>query len=292
VVASLWWPDAAADSGGEEDPGADSAPIRFVVDSGLRPIITATADGVDVAMLLHANAGFVMMLTHDALRRVTGRTVSKESDFGLAQDLRLSSAGRGQTRIRELVTADLAMTDVPCEVFDLPTTNWEGMLGVHWLASSSAAIDFGRARLLLGDAARHRMPLLGGLSIPLEQDADSGRFTCHLGLAAPGTPAGRFVASTVAETTLDIEFARRHGIDLGAPVGEEHGPGGAVVPVYRPAEPIRLVADARLVCTVRPSVYDIYAYGNNARPRQEAALAGYVGADVLRQRGVVVYFGR
>jgi hypothetical protein len=267
--------------------------MHFVVDSGWRPVVSASIDGVEVPMLVHANAGFLGMLTHAALHRVTGRRVHKDTDFGLGPDLKLSSAGRGAAEVDSLTVAGHSMRGVRLEVFDLPTTNWEGMLGVDWLAASGAIVDFGSRVLTVPRTPSDRpTPSLRGRQIPLERDETSGRWTCRLSLLAPSTvPAsGRFVVSTVAETALDIAFAARSGIDLGDPVEEEHGPTGAVVPVYRPVQPVALGIRDEVFCAVPPSIYDIYGYGGNPRPPDEECLAGYLGADVLLRTRALVDF--
>jgi hypothetical protein len=190
------------------------------------------------------------------------------------------------------------MSGVRLEVFDLPTTNWEGMLGVDWLAACGAVVDFGHARLTVpGEAAQQTA---GSSSYPgfsscqrveLDRDGTTGRFTCRLSIESAGESPSRFVVNTVAETSLDVGYARLHGIDLGEPVGEEHGPTGAVVPVYRPKKPVTISAGDQLLAVVRPTIYDIYAYGDTPRPAAPLCLAGYLGADVLLERRAVIDFG-
>ena len=188
------------------------------------------------------------------------------------------------------------MSDQRIEVFDLPTENWWGMLGVDWLARSGAVVDFGRAQLFVPAAGGERESLqpqaAGGEDpVPLDRDAQTGRFGCPLSIEPAGRTVGRFVVSTCAGTTLDIEYARRHGIGFGAPVDEEHGPGGAVVATYRAADPVTLCSRGAPLVTVRPEIYDIYAYGQNARPAGHGLIAGYLGADVLAAHRGVVDFG-
>lgn len=119
-------------------PPARSAALRFVIDSGVRAVVDATIDGLDVRMLVHANAGFVAMLTHATVYRISGRRVSKEVDFGLGHDLELSPSGRGHIQLRVLDVAGARTYDPRVEVFDLPTLNWDGMLGLDWLAPAAA----------------------------------------------------------------------------------------------------------------------------------------------------------
>lgn len=290
-MARLVLPEpAGTDQGG----GVDWTPLRFVVDSGLRPIVMAVVDGAQVEMLVHANAGFVVMLTHAARLRIAGDTVAKEQDFGLGHDLELSEAGRGHATVGTLTVAGRTIRDVRVEVFDLPTRNWEGMLGVEWLAAAGAVVDFGASRLGVprGTPDRTSEPAAGGgVSVPLIRERTGGRFVANLAPDGADRPSEAFVVSTVAETTIDIACAVRLGLDLGEPVEVEHGPRGDVVPVYRPSVPVAFGFAGRRLFACRVSVYDIYAYGGKPRPADGPPLAGYLGADVLTEHGAVVDFG-
>lgn len=235
-------------------------------------------------MLVHANAGFTVMLTHDALQRVTGRKVEKESEFGLGHDLRVSARGRGSTVLRSLDVAGSSMADVPCAVFDLPTTNWEGMLGVGWLDAVRPVVDFGSRRLSsraapIADAADR---------IEFALDETRGRYVAELGV--DGEPA-TFVVSTVADTTLDLGFVRDRGLELTEPTGVEHGPAGAVVSVHRTARPVSLGHPGGLLAELALTVYDTYAYRGEERPEGAQAVAGYLGADVLLASRAILDFG-
>ncbi len=275
---------------------ARSVALRFVVDSGRRAVVDASVDGVDVRMLVHANAGFLAMLTHDTAFRINGRRVVKESDFGLGHDLELSPSGRGHIRVRTLEVADALIVDARIEVFDLPTVNWDGMLGLAWLASTGAVVDFGRARLSIPIDGNARAALLpevdaGVSAVPLTRDPETGRFLCALSLNGDPDSCSRFVASTVGETILDIECARRHGIERGEQVGEEHGPGGAVVLAHRASRPVTFSAGGIELTTITPEISDIYAYSDTARPEGSEIVAGYLGADLLAARRGVIDFG-
>lgn len=289
-MATLWLPQGSGARATQTTPTAAGVPVRFVVDSGLRPVVPASVEGVEVSMLVHANAGFAAMLTHDALHRITGRSVAKEREFGLGHDLRPSAAGRGSTDVTALEVGTSSLSGVHIEVFDLPTTNWQGMLGVDWLAATGATLDFGNARLFFpGRFGVEPLPP-DGRRIQLHRESGSGRFTCLLAVEPYLDRTGRFVVSTVADTTLDIEFARQLGLELGPQVDEEHGPTGAVVPVHRPEQPLAFSFRGLAIASVRPSIYDIYAYGGNHRPADDSRIAGYVGADILLDAGAVVSF--
>jgi hypothetical protein len=223
------------------------------------------------------------MLTHDALARVAGRTVEKETDFGLGHDLQVSARGRGSTVLRSLDVAGSLMTDVPCAVFDLPTTNWEGMLGVGWLEATKPVVDFGAHRLSFGAPA-----VAVSDRIEFALDDTLGRYVAELDV--DGEPA-TFVVSTVADTTLDLGFARGRGLELTEPTGVEHGPAGAVVPVHRTAHAVSLGHPGGPIAELALTVYDTYAYRGEERPEGARAIAGYLGADVLLASRAILDFG-
>jgi hypothetical protein len=261
-----------------------SVTLRFVEDSGPRGVLDATVDGVTVPMLVHANAGFTVMLTHDALRRVNGTSVAKESDYGLGHDLRLSELGRGTTTLASLEVGGFQMTDVACSVFQLPTVNWDGMLGVGWLAAARPVVDFGSRTLSVPSAAQRRALDSEPVRFELRRDVASGRYVADL--TVEGTLA-TVVVSTVAETILDLEFAQRSEIELTAALGAEHGPGGAVVPVRHTAHPVTFAGIGSVVAQVD----DTYAYSDRDRPSVVDQIAGYLGADLLLAAGALLDFG-
>ena len=157
-------------------------------------------------------------------------------------------------------------------------------------------MDFGRAQLFVpadGDERESLIPQAVGTAGPvlLDRDPQTGRFVCPLSVEAAGRTLGRFVVSTCAGTTLDIEYARRNDIAFGEQVDEEHGPGGAVVATYRATKPVTLCSRGVPLVTVRPEIYDLYAYGQNARPAGAGLIAGYLGADVLADHRGMVDFG-
>jgi len=275
--------------------GMRAAVVRLVDDSGPRGVIDVEVEGIVVPMLVHANAGFTVMLTHEALARVNGTQVEKESEFGLGADLRVSELGRGTTTLRSLTVAGTRLTAVRCEVFELPTTNWEGMLGVGWLAAVEPVVDLANRRLYL-PSSRQRAEAVqllgpGAATVPLSLDRGSGRFVGSVSVDPAGATVARFVASTVAETILDIGYARRHGIELGAVVGEQHGPRGAVIANHRTARPVSFYSAGAMIATLTADVHDVYAYSGAERSSGPDAIAGYLGADLLLTTGAVLDFG-
>src|SRR5262249_46455713 len=148
-------------------------------------------------------------------------------------DLRVSERGRGSTVLRSLDVAGTCLTDVPSAVFDLPTTNWEGMLGVGWLDAVQPVVDFGsRVLSVPSSSTRGAIP---GDRVEFALEETLGRYVVEL--LVDGAPA-TFVVSTVADTTLDLGFARSRGLQLSESTGVEHGPAGAVVPVHRTIHPV------------------------------------------------------
>ena len=275
--------------------GMRAAVVRLVDDSGPRGVIDVKVEGIVVPMLVHANAGFTVMLTHEALAKVNGAQVEKESEFGLSADLRVSELGRGTTALRSLTVAGTRLTAVRCEVFELPTTNWEGMLGVGWLAAVEPVVDLANRRIYL-PTSRQRAEAVqllgpGATTVPLSLDRESGRFVGSVSIEPAGATVARFVASTVAETILDIEYARLHGIELGPVVGEQHGPRGAVIANHRTAQPVSFYSAGAMIATLTPDVHDVYAYSGAERSSGRDAIGGYLGADLLLTTGAVLDFG-
>jgi hypothetical protein len=253
-----------------------------VIDSGPRGIVEAAVEDVAVPMLVHANAGFTVMLTHDALHRLTGRVVEKETDFGLDHDLRLSPRGRSSTTLRSLEVEGVRLDEVPCAVFDLPTTNWDGMLGVGWLAATRPVVDFGSRTLSFARAT------VAGDRVEMSLDESLGRYVAEL--LVDGAPA-TFVVNTVADTTLDLSFARRRGLELVEETALEHGPTGVVVPVHRTARPVELALPGIPLATLDLPVHDTYAYRGEERATDAPEVAGFIGADVLLATRAVLDFG-
>ena len=275
--------------------GMRAAAVQLVDDAGPRGVIDVEVEGVVLPMLVHANAGFTVMLTHEALAKVNGTQVEKESEFGLGADLRVSEFGRGTTTLRSLSVAGTRLTDVRCEVFQLPNDSWEGMLGVGWLAAAMPFVDLANRRIYLPTSLQRAaaVQLLGpgATRVPLSLDRKTGRFVGWVSVEPAGATVARFVASTVAETVLDIEYARDNGIELGPVLGQEHGPSGAVTANHRTAQPVSLYSSGVKIATLTPDVHDVYAYSDTERPPRRGSIGGYLGADLLLTTGAVLDFG-
>ena len=252
-------------------------PLRVVTDSGPRGIVAAEVDGAVVPMLVHANAGFTMMLTHGAHRRISGLEVEKNSDYGLGHDLQVSDLGRGEARIGALTVAGHVLRDVRCEVFELPTVHWQGMLGVGWLTDAAPLVDLAGGRLAVptvterGDF-RERLPS-AVRRVPMTYSTSSRSFLVDASLDESATPT-QFVASTVAATVLDLDYARRCHLDLVRLDEDEHGPDGAVVANHRTRRPVTIYAAGVPVATITPHVHDIYAYRGARVPLPRSASPG------------------
>jgi len=193
--------------------GMRAAAVRLVDDSGPRGVIDVEVEGIVVPMLVHANAGFTVMLTHEALAKVNGTQVEKESEFGLGADLRVSELGRGSTTLRSLTVAGTRLTAVRCEVFELPTTNWEGMLGVGWLAAVEPVVDLANRRIYL-PTSRQRAEAVqllgpGATTVPLSLDRESGRFVGSVSVEPAGATVARFVATRTTCTRTAAPSDRR-----------------------------------------------------------------------------------
>jgi hypothetical protein len=74
----------------------DGVELSFRQVSGLRPFVAAAVNGCPVSLMVHSNAGFRAMVTHDAAARAGLRLPPVEQwDYGIEAVGRL--AGRGRT---------------------------------------------------------------------------------------------------------------------------------------------------------------------------------------------------
>ncbi|MGH3496174.1 MAG: hypothetical protein ACRDP1_01740 [Nocardioidaceae bacterium] len=283
----------------EAVPARHHTPFTLAAGYEPRPLVRARVDGVELSMHVHANAGMLAMITHDAAYRVSGRRIEKEQEFGLGPDLRVSADGRGHLDVASLDVAGHLFPHPRLDVFNLVTNPWDGMLGLGWLHQVGAIVDFGARGVYVPEHAGEAERIVGALAadrtlvrLPLLRHAGTGRYRAQLSTGSPGTAPATFVVSTVAFCVLDSEHARRNRIPAGASGETEHGPSGTSVATHHAASPVALRAGDIGLGTTVPEIYDIYAYADVPRPADPAEqVAGYVGADYLLQHRAVLDFG-
>ncbi len=130
-------------------PAGQSLPLKRVTFSGHRYVVAADV-GHPVPLMIHGNSGMFLSLTHEIGERVSGGPVSKREDYGY------TSRGKGLIHVAALTLGSgrySNLRDVP--VFDFTEERGgpvQGMLGVAFLTTARAAVDFSRDALIVGVA--------------------------------------------------------------------------------------------------------------------------------------------
>ena len=260
---------------------SEGVELTFRQVSGLRPFVTAEVDGHPVSLMVHSNAGFRAMVTHDVATRAGLRLAQERlPGYGIERVGRLGSRGR-TTAVASLRVGDDVAADVEIAVFDVPQDEpVDGMLGVGWLRERGAVVDLGRRCL------RFDGPPAGGTSLAWYEDWRA----YVVDTTVAGRPA-RFVVSTVAGVVVDAVAAQRLGLALGPVVDSDGGPTGTVVDV-RPVETSwALDLDGRTRTVAGAASWDVYSYADRQRP-SAGPIDGFLGCELLVQERAVVDFGR
>lgn len=259
----------------------DGVGLTFRQVSGLRPFVAAEVDGLPVSLMVHSNAGFRAMVTHDvAARAGLDLAPVERPGYGIEAVGRLGSRGR-TTAVATLRVGDDVAAGVEVAVFDVPQDEpVDGMLGTGWLRERAVVVDLGDGRLRFGG------PAAAGSSMTW----DDG-WNAYVVDTTVGDVPARFVVSTVAGAVVDAAAAERLGLTLGEVVDEDGGPTGTVVEV-RPVEtPWSIDLDGHPRSVTGATSWDLYGYADRARPAT-GGIDGFLGCELLVQEMAVVDFGR
>jgi hypothetical protein len=259
-----------------------AVPFELRRASGVRPFVRALVDGSPVELMVHANAAFGLMLTHDVARRVglqVGRV--ERANYGISAVGELGGRGRTSAPVRELVVGDDVTTDLRAQVFDLPVSDGEapveGMLGIGWLRERRVVVDFSRGVVVPGGG-----PVAG---TPLSRHPDWEASVVEA--VVDGVPS-RWIVSTVAGVIVDDAAVPRLGLTTGERVADDGGPTGTVVASYRVEDPWTLEVDGRPYAATPATTADLYAYAARDRTNDVPAVDGILGCDFMLRHGAVV----
>lgn len=254
--------------------------LTFREVSGLRPFVAAEVAGLPVSLMVHSNASFAAMVTHDVARRAGLRLAPVERpDYGIVRVGSLGGRGRTTATTRLRVGEDVAAVEIA--VFDVPQDEpVDGMLGVGWLRERGAVVDLGEGRLRFASASP--------AGCALAWDEDWSAYVVEARVA--GQPA-RFVVSTVAGLVVDARAVERLGLTAGPVVETDGGPTGTVVEVRSLETDWVIELDGREREVPRASSWDLDAYADRAAP-SSGRVDGFLGCELLVQERAVVDFGR
>lgn len=129
--------------------GEQVVPLSTVLDEGRRYVVEADLGlATPVPLMVHGNSRMFLSVTHAVGEQVTGKAVPKVADYGY------SSRGKGLIAVPMLRIGGREIPDLrDVPVFDFAEdgdTLIQGMVGVPFLTSERAVVDFSRDILVLG----------------------------------------------------------------------------------------------------------------------------------------------
>ncbi|WP_296000832.1 hypothetical protein [Rugamonas sp.] len=170
-----------------------------------------------------------------------------------------------------------------------------GMLGVQWLRDRHVIVDYNNARLAtpatMEDTAAEDSKLFshGYAGHKMMWDAALGQYaidglingvSAHIGI------------STVSETVLDTEFAKRAKVQLGPVIDQFGGPSGTLGEVFLSKKQVGFTLDGQHTVRVQPHIFDAYAYKAEKRPAAgSVSTDATIGAEFMLANQAVIDFG-
>jgi len=269
-------------------------PIVFRRVSGIRPFVEITMNGKPFQMMVHANATLYAMTTHANADMIGLSGLGKQSDYGISSEGNRSDLGRTSATLESLRVGDHEATNVRLSVFEVPQDpKIDGMLGINWLRSQRAIVDYDAYRVGTAKTAADSTAVDGELlkrgyiAHKMTWDPVAQRYSVQGALG--GVPM-RLAISTVAESMLDSIFAQAHGIQLGPVVDQEGGPKGSLVDSRITKYQLQLAVDGQQTAPVQPLSFDPYAYSSVPRP-EKTDFDASLGADFMLANQAVIDFG-
>src|SRR5262245_30688536 len=231
--------------------------------------------------MVHSNASFYAMVTHDVAARAGLRLAPvRQPDYGIVEVGKLGRRGR-TSAVTSLQVGDDLADNAEVAVFDVPQDPpVDGMLGIGWLRERGVVVDLGRRQLHVDG------PPAGGVSLEWQE-----AWEAYVVATRVGGKAARFVVSTVAGVVIDALSSDRLGLALGPVADEDGGPTGTVVDVRRVESDWGVDLDGRARPVTDASSWDIYAYAERPRPGT-GWIEGFLGCEFLLHEGAIVDFGR
>lgn len=274
--------------------GVTWTPLLFSDVSGTRPLVRALLNGKPLLLMVRANAVLYVMTTHAHAETLGLGNLTKTSDYGITSDGKLSPLGKSEATLDSLTVAGNTARDVHLSVFEIPQTPpTDGMLGIRWLRDRHVIVDYNQSRIGLPPPSRaSEKPIAvaerpGYVPHPMHWDETTSGY--YVTGTVNGVP-GRLRVSTVGQNVLDVAFAKTAGLPMGAVVGQEGGPKGALVEAREVRGTVQITVDGAPAAPAKALSLDIYAYGTAERPAANAD-SGYLGADFMLANHAIVDFG-
>lgn len=270
-------------------------PMTFRQVSGTRPFIHVLMNGKPFLLMVHSNASFYVMTTHELATEIGVPDVRKTSTFGISAAGHVDAKGRGEAILTSLRVADITTTNVPLSVFEQPEPDMEGMLGIKWLRASRIIVDYDQGRLGVAptthDSAIEDRRILSRQYTAHRMLWDDREHRYYVLANVEGKEA-RLTVSTVANDVLEMGFAKELHLALGPVVDRFDGPTGSVGDAYLAKRRLGLTLDGRKTESIQPQIIDFYAYNLKQRPSLPSeAVQGNLGADFMLANQAIIDFG-
>jgi hypothetical protein len=208
-------------------------PFKIEQISGSRPVVGIVVNGHPYQAFIHANAGLYLQINHAQAKTVRVKGMAHKDSFGIEAPGKVSALGRDTGVVERLQLGTVVDHDVPVSVFEKPADLC--MLGLAWIRAHALILDFPHHQAVIpasaetAGALRARLLAEGYSAHPMTRDKRDGRY---LVTVTVGNTSALMVVSSVADVTLDTEFARRAGVAHGPASGHYGGPSGATGNVY------------------------------------------------------------
>jgi hypothetical protein len=266
--------------------GEETVALTTIVFSGHRYVAEADLGlGDPVPLMVHGNARMFLMVTHAIGEQVTGGPVPKVADYGY------SAKGKGVIRVPLLRFGGRRISDLrDVPVFDYVPDGKspvQGMVGVPFLLSERAAVDFSRDVLILGverSASPNRRLLDRGYRyVAMGSDAN-GRIVVPAYFASLGRTLSITPSTVSSALTLHRPaFAGRIPMTRDT-TDTDHSPSGTSPELYHADRVSFEIAGTTF--TTSASLEDFAEYANVPEP--ELSSLGLLGFDWMKEHRAIL----
>ncbi|MDX8338560.1 hypothetical protein SLH46_05165 [Draconibacterium sp. IB214405] len=274
-----------------EETALEAVPMRQIVFEGNRYVVDADF-GLEktVPMMVHGNASFYMMLTHDVAEQLNnGDTIPKIDDYGY------SERGRGKINVAAFSVGKNVFEGVEnVLVFDWPEDVGkaaQGMLGVNWLQKEKVKINFVNEELEIGvpvnkdpDAAL----IEKGYNYTRFEISDSEVFM-QVYFEALQREIPITIGTVASDYSLDV-VTFKNDIVLNATHIRDHSPDNTTPDVYKNSDPIVYsISGVNFEIPANQAEFSDFAeYGNTTH--EALPSFGIFGRDwMVRNQAVIDY---
>lgn len=267
-------------------------PVTFRQVSGTRPFVRVELNGKPFLFMVHANAKLYAMTNH-ANAAVAGMDhLEKKNDYGIETNGKVSNLGRAEATLKSLQVGPSSSNAVALSVFETPQDPpMDGMLGMAWLRDKRVIVDYDQARVGFpttpagGKEEDKRLTTLGWVAHKMRWDAMTRSY--YVSGTVNGAPV-QLQVGTVAQNTLNEDFARTALVTLGPKVDEFGGPAGATGDVFIAKTPVHIEVDGQETAPIQPLIWNFDAYNSSKNP---SGIQATLGADFMLANVAVIDFG-